>query len=111
MATFGPSLRSLCHSKAKRNGTGAEVTWAEDDGATRISCTLPLDATACAAFFKESRMKCATKLHRKSGHSPTIAFAESLQIGLWIQKHSTGSIPCCYDIDSEGATLSQTCPN
>jgi len=28
-----------------------------------------LDAIACAAFFKESRMKCAnaTKLHRKSG--------------------------------------------
>jgi hypothetical protein len=28
-----------------------------------------LDTTACAAFFKESRMKCAnaTKLHRKSG--------------------------------------------
>jgi hypothetical protein len=33
------------------------------------------------------RMKCAgaTKLHRKSGVSPTIAFTESPQIGLWIQ--------------------------
>ncbi len=41
-----------------------------------------LDAIVCAAFFKESRMKCAgaTKLHRKSGDSPTIAFAESPQI-------------------------------
>ncbi len=31
-----------------------------------------LDTTAYAAFFKESRMKCAaaTKLHRKSGGSP-----------------------------------------
>jgi len=34
------------------------------------------DTTACAAFSKESRMKFAnaTKLHRKSGGSPTIAF-------------------------------------
>jgi hypothetical protein len=40
-----------------------------------------LDVTACAAFFQESRMKCAgaTKLHRKSGRRPTIAFAESLR--------------------------------
>ena len=36
---------------------------------------LALDRTARAAFFKESRMKCAeaTNLHRKSGRSPTIA--------------------------------------
>jgi hypothetical protein len=35
-----------------------------------------LNTTACAAFFKESRMEFAnaTKLHRKSGGSPTIAF-------------------------------------
>jgi hypothetical protein len=44
------------------------------------------DATAYAAFCKESRMKCAgaTKLHRKSGVAPTIAFAEFRQIGLSI---------------------------
>jgi hypothetical protein len=47
-----------------------------------------LDATAYAAFFKESRMKWAgaTKLHRKSGVAPTIAFAEFPQIWLWIAK-------------------------
>src|SRR5271156_5819551 len=39
-----------------------------------------LDTTAYAAFIKESRMKCAgaTKLHRKSGGSPTNAFCSTL---------------------------------
>ena len=37
---------------------------------------------ACAAFSKESRMEFAnaTKLHRKSGGSPTKAFAVSVSI-------------------------------
>jgi hypothetical protein len=41
-----------------------------------------LDTTACAAFSKESRMRCAeaTKLHRKSGGRPTTAFA------IWTRK-------------------------
>jgi hypothetical protein len=36
---------------------------------TRISCHAALDGAACAAFFKESSMKCANaiKFHRKSG--------------------------------------------
>jgi hypothetical protein len=36
---------------------------------TRISCHAALDIAACAAFVKESSMKCAnaTKFHRKSG--------------------------------------------
>jgi hypothetical protein len=36
---------------------------------TRISCHAALDMAACAAFVKESRMKCANaiKFHRKSG--------------------------------------------
>ena len=36
---------------------------------TRISCHAALETTTCAAFSKESRMKCAnaTKFHRKSG--------------------------------------------
>jgi hypothetical protein len=36
---------------------------------TRISCHATLDIAACAAFVKESSIKCtnATKLHRKSG--------------------------------------------
>jgi hypothetical protein len=59
--------------------------------ATRMFLCAALDATACAAFFKKSRMKCggATKLHRKSGGSTTIAFAESPQIGFW-NTHSGG---------------------
>jgi hypothetical protein len=38
-----------------------------------------LDTTACAAFSKESRMRCANaiKLHRKSGRSPPWLFAKS----------------------------------
>jgi hypothetical protein len=45
-----------------------------------------LDTTAYAAFFKESRMKRAGAINllRKSGGSPTIAFAESPQIWFWI---------------------------
>jgi hypothetical protein len=45
-----------------------------------------LDATAYAAFSKESRMKCAeaTKLHRKSGGSPTKAFSKSSSSGCYI---------------------------
>jgi hypothetical protein len=36
---------------------------------TRISCHAALDMAACAAFVKESSMKCANaiKFHRKSG--------------------------------------------
>jgi hypothetical protein len=36
---------------------------------TRISCHAALETTACAAFVKESSMKCAnaTKFHGKSG--------------------------------------------
>jgi hypothetical protein len=36
---------------------------------TRISCHAALDIAACAAFVKESSMKCAnaTNFHRKSG--------------------------------------------
>ena len=36
---------------------------------TRISCDAALDISACAAFVKESSIKCAnaTKFHRKSG--------------------------------------------
>jgi hypothetical protein len=36
---------------------------------TRISCHAALDMAACAAFVKESSMKCAnaTRFHRKSG--------------------------------------------
>jgi len=36
---------------------------------TRISCHAALDIAACAAFVKESSIKCAnaTKFHRKSG--------------------------------------------
>jgi hypothetical protein len=38
---------------------------------TRISCHAALDMAACAAFVKESRMKCANaiKFHRKSGEA------------------------------------------
>jgi hypothetical protein len=52
-------------------------TWAEIDGATRISCTRLDPASACAAFFKESRMQFASakKFDRKSGGSPSIVFA------------------------------------
>jgi hypothetical protein len=37
-----------------------------------------LDTNACAAFSKESRMKCANaiKLHRKSGGSPNCSYPE-----------------------------------
>jgi hypothetical protein len=54
-----------------------------------------LDVTAYAAFFKESRLKCAgaTKLHRESGVAPTIALAEF--------PTPTGTIPC--EIDSQYA--------
>jgi hypothetical protein len=40
-------------------------------GRTRISCYVALDRAACAAFVKESRMKCdkATKFYRKSGET------------------------------------------
>ncbi len=46
-----------------------------------------LDATACAAFFKESRMKCAgaTKLHRKSGVAHD-RICRIPQIELWVGK-------------------------
>jgi hypothetical protein len=47
-------------------------TWAEEDGATRISYHGAPPTTACAAFIKESRMKFANaiKLDRKSGAQP-----------------------------------------
>jgi hypothetical protein len=45
---------------------------------TRISCYAASDRTACAAFFKESRMQFnnATNLDRKSGVPGPISIAE-----------------------------------
>jgi hypothetical protein len=49
--------------------------------ATRISCHVAPPTPACAAFIKESRMEFtnASKVYRKSGGSPTIAFAIGLE--------------------------------
>jgi hypothetical protein len=62
--------------------------------ASRISCMPRWMRPQYAAFFKESRMKCtgATKLHRKSGGSPTIAFAEFAN-RFWIAKAPTTESP------------------
>jgi hypothetical protein len=55
-------------------------TWAEKDGATRISCHVAPPTSACAAFIKESRMEFtnAIKFYRKSGGSPFIAFEKRI---------------------------------
>jgi hypothetical protein len=44
-----------------------------------------LDMTACAAFSKESRMRFAnaTKLHRKSGGSPSFFFFLEVGVDRW----------------------------
>jgi len=59
-----------------RNRTGAprslKRTWAEKDGATRISCSWLSPTNASAAFLKESRTKFAdtNNLDRKSRGEP-----------------------------------------
>jgi hypothetical protein len=52
-----------------------ERTWAEKDGGDPDFLYAALDVAAYAAFFKESRVRCAgaIKLHRKSGGSPISA--------------------------------------
>jgi hypothetical protein len=46
---------------------------AKNERNTRIACTRHLERATCAAFIEESRIKLlfVTKLHRKSGVSPT----------------------------------------
>jgi hypothetical protein len=64
---------------------------------TRISCYAASDRTACAAFFKESRMEFdnATNLDRKfrgtkrKGEAPTIAFEFLTQL---IKRHMRASL-------------------
>ncbi len=55
--------------------------------ATRISCYVALDRTACAPFREERRMHCinATKSNRKSGGSPSNAFSRS-RVRLFIRR-------------------------
>jgi hypothetical protein len=63
--------------------------------ATRISCHGAPPTSACAAFIKESRMEFANanKVYRKSGGSPTIAFAIRPENPLprWIAGYDTHS--------------------
>jgi hypothetical protein len=68
----------LCHPERSRGiCSSADFSWKRVSSPpqtchldrTRISCHAALDMAACAAFVKESSMKCgnAIKFHRKSG--------------------------------------------
>jgi hypothetical protein len=56
---------------------GLSRTWVEQDGRPGFPATRHWPTATCAAFSKESRMRLAnaTKLHRKSGTSPSFFFS------------------------------------
>jgi hypothetical protein len=89
--------------KKPQDWTGAprspQRTWDEKDGRPGFPVRL-LDTTACAAFIKESRMKCinAHKLHRKSGKAQP----------LWLIRRKAFEIYRCRPVLRLFGVLTQT---
>ena len=79
--TWDPPSKGQSSPSQKPEGIGrvplAPAYMGRKRWATRISCHREPPTSACAAFIKESRTDFAdaNKVYRKSGGSPTIAFA------------------------------------